>query len=238
MPDVRMRLLTSDTRTEDGKSWAALEIEMPETTKTYWRVPGETGVPTVLDFSRSRGVADASVAWPFPTRDIGSDYLDYAYYGHLVLPVAMSPTGEEMEIVVDATLGICAEVCIPVQATFSLQSRLDQPDRISAFRIEQAKALVPSPEEGAGVFGEALLDRETGSVRVALETPLNPEDVIAEIEGTMALFDAPHLSPDGQWLHFELLSRRESEQLEDANLLLSYQSSDGASVVSRPLEPE
>ena len=48
-PGVKLRLVASDTLSADGTTLAALELDMPAGTKTYWRVPGESGIPTELD---------------------------------------------------------------------------------------------------------------------------------------------------------------------------------------------
>ncbi len=39
---------------------------MPQTTNTYWRIPGETGIPTEFDFAASTGVSGPQVHWPYP----------------------------------------------------------------------------------------------------------------------------------------------------------------------------
>ena len=59
---------------------------MPQNTKTYWRIPGETGIPTELDFTGSTGIAASTILWPYPTVDHVQGYLDYVYYGPTVLP--------------------------------------------------------------------------------------------------------------------------------------------------------
>ena len=56
-PGVRLRLISTGVVKPDGTTLLGLEIDMPETTKTYWRVPGDTGLPTVLDFTASTGVS-------------------------------------------------------------------------------------------------------------------------------------------------------------------------------------
>ncbi len=44
-PDARVRLIASEQPVAGGKTFIAIELDMPETMKTYWRVPGETGTP-------------------------------------------------------------------------------------------------------------------------------------------------------------------------------------------------
>src|SRR4051794_13151584 len=86
-PGVNLRLISSGQIKPDGTTLVGLELDMPETNKTYWRVPGETGLPTELDFSGSTGVHGHKILWPYPTRHETADYLDYVYFGPVVLPV-------------------------------------------------------------------------------------------------------------------------------------------------------
>ena len=77
-PGVMVRLISAGEVDEAGKAWFALELDMPEDTRTYWRVPGEAGLPTELDFSGSSGIAGHTQHWPTPERDEAAGYLDYA----------------------------------------------------------------------------------------------------------------------------------------------------------------
>ena len=88
-PGVKVRLITSD-KLDDGVTLAGLELDMPESTNTYWRIPGETGIPTELDFAASTGVSDPWIHWPYPEIDRSRGYLDYVYFGPTVLPFEIS----------------------------------------------------------------------------------------------------------------------------------------------------
>ena len=54
--NASVRLVTSGQRLADGTMWAGIDIAMPPDTNTYWRVPGETGVPLVMDWNQSRNI--------------------------------------------------------------------------------------------------------------------------------------------------------------------------------------
>src|SRR5579862_6591835 len=64
-PGARARLISSDTLV-NGATLAGLELDLPQTSNTYWRIPGEGGIPTVIDFSASQGVSAPTIVWPFP----------------------------------------------------------------------------------------------------------------------------------------------------------------------------
>ena len=142
-PGVSVRLISAGTVDASGKALLALEIDMPEDTKTYWRVPGETGLPTELDFSASTGVADHDQHWPLPLRDETDGYMDYVYFGHTVLPIELDVTNPSGTVDVQATLGVCSDICVPAQARLVLPVTEGSPDTANALRISQALADVP-----------------------------------------------------------------------------------------------
>src|SRR5690606_24353121 len=67
---ARARLIASDSSAGEALR-AGLEIDLEDGFKTYWRVPGASGVPPRFDFSRSRHAEDVSVAFPSPKRHAG-----------------------------------------------------------------------------------------------------------------------------------------------------------------------
>src|SRR5690606_4366573 len=142
-PGVKLRLVSTGQISADGTTLLGLELDMPQATKTYWRVPGDTGLPTELDFAGSSGVVDHQVLWPYPTRQQTDNYLDYVYFGPLVLPVelTLAPGAERVEL--SATLGVCSDICVPARARFSLPLSEGEPDRPNGLRIRQALASVP-----------------------------------------------------------------------------------------------
>jgi Uncharacterized protein predicted to be involved in C-type cytochrome biogenesis len=118
-----MRLVTTGEVKSDGRTLAAIEIDMPEATKTYWHVPGDTGLPLEVDLGRSQGVSGHQVLWPFPTVERTPDYLDYVYRGHTVIPMLLNVEGDAPQLEASLVMGICSDICIPAQAQFSMPLR-------------------------------------------------------------------------------------------------------------------
>src|SRR5690606_29899945 len=106
-------------------------------------VPGETGLPTHLDFSASHGIAGHDLHWPYPMRHESGGYLDYVYYGRTVLPMELSVTDNAGMVDIEATLGICSDICVPAQARLVLPAVDGQSDAANELRIRQALAEVP-----------------------------------------------------------------------------------------------
>lgn len=236
MPEVNLRLISTDTMTLDGTTWVGLEIDMPDTYKTYWRVPGESGIPPTLAFSTSGSPIAHEIAWPFPRRETEDGYLDHAYYGHTVLPVELEVESAPLAIEANATLGICSDVCVPVSVQFSHLVSFAAPDRGNMLRMQQARAEVPLAVEAGGPFGDAHLLPEERMLVVELSDPaFDPETTLADIAGRSLLFGHPTLNASGDQLHFPLLGRPDLAGLHGAPLHLSFMAEDGPHEVVRTL---
>ncbi|MCH9808137.1 MAG: hypothetical protein K0U74_10415 [Alphaproteobacteria bacterium] len=102
---------------------AGVEIELDPGWKTYWRNPGDAGgVPPQLDFSKSSNVAGAQVFYPAPKRLTDKSGDTIGYKNHVVFPVLIKPVrpSEPLNLELDFSFGVCADICIPAQAEFSL----------------------------------------------------------------------------------------------------------------------
>lgn len=132
------RLIAAPSR--DGAAYrAGIEIKLAPATITYWRSPGEAGVPPVVDFSKSTNLAHADLSFPAPRRiqeEGGGDVFGYA--GSVVLPVrvvARDP-GQPVALVADLDYAACEKICLPVHArlqlTLPVTATADEPALASA----------------------------------------------------------------------------------------------------------
>lgn len=234
-PDASARLVSSDTVTGDS-IWMGLEIDMPADTKTYWRVPGETGIPLSIDASSSLGFGDPEVSWPFPQRETQGGYVDHVYYGRVLIPFRVPLLSEPARFRADIMLGVCSDICIPAQASFEIVPDTSKPDTPNAFRIKQALAGVPLIEDKDDIVGEVRFDGEQGAIVVdAIAPHIDPQTMIAEIEGELTAFDVPHPAGQGAALVFPILGRIAPETLQGARMRFSYLAADGPYEITRPL---
>lgn len=232
-PGARMRLVTSDTLAAGNTTLAGIELDMPARMKTYWRVPGETGIPTELDLAGSVGVASHGVLWPYPTIDTRDGYHDFSYYGPLVLPVELTLADASGRLQVAVTLGICEEICVPASARFELPLDFARPDAGNALRLRQAVSMAPLPWDGAA-FGEIAFDPEARTLSVVLPSEeIASQSVIADIAGTAALFGAPQKSPDTNLVVLPLLGG--GDPVAGAGVTLTFNTPRGPFHVEKPL---
>jgi DsbC/DsbD-like thiol-disulfide interchange protein len=106
----------------DGARLAAVEIAPERGFKTYWRHPGESGLPPAFDWSRSTNLAAVEVLWPAPRRFEDGGGVSYGYEGGVVLPLRVTPRDADRPVGLALTLdyGVCKDICIPVRADLFL----------------------------------------------------------------------------------------------------------------------
>src|SRR5205807_7348294 len=98
-------------------------IQLEPGWKTYWRTPGDSGVPPRFDFSKSENVEAVTVLWPAPMRfDDGAGGHSLGYKDQLVLPLRIVPKSADRPVTlrVDINYAVCEKLCIPVDASAEL----------------------------------------------------------------------------------------------------------------------
>lgn len=143
-----------------------LRISLDPGWKTYWRAPGDGGLPPVFDWSRSGNLASAAVEWPAPKPFTSFGMTMLGYGGTVVLPVRAVPRdpAKPMTLRLDVSLGVCAEICIPVEATLTLDVAPGMKPEATE-TIRQHRARVPLPAREAGLRQAACGVRGAGEKR-------------------------------------------------------------------------
>jgi DsbC/DsbD-like thiol-disulfide interchange protein len=232
-PDTKARLISSDT-VSAGQTLVGIELDMPAGTKTYWRIPGETGIPTQFDFAGSSGVSAPEVLWPYPELDTADGFRNYVYHGHLVLPVRLTVAGDAT-LDATVTLGVCSDICVPAQAKFSLPLHAGAADPEQSLRLQQAVAATPIDwDQPAPPFG-AVTAIPGGLAIADLDPAVDPASVIADVGDPRVLFGAPQKSPDGRTLILKLLEESVAQGLEGRPVSLTFKTASGPYAVSRQL---
>src|SRR5215472_13597396 len=91
--------------------------------KTYWRTPGDSGVPPRFDFSKSDNVEAVTVLWPAPTKfDDGAGGYSMGYHDQIVLPLRIVAKNVDKPVTLRAGIdyAVCEKLCIPVEANVQL----------------------------------------------------------------------------------------------------------------------
>jgi DsbC/DsbD-like thiol-disulfide interchange protein len=91
--------------------------------KTYWRTPGDSGVPPRFDFSKSDNVEAVTVLWPAPLKfDDGAGGVSLGYHDQIVLPLRIVAKNVDKPVTLRAEINyaVCEKLCIPVEANAEL----------------------------------------------------------------------------------------------------------------------
>src|SRR6202165_1336566 len=91
--------------------------------KTYWRTPGDSGVPPRFDFTKSENVEAVTVLWPAPTKfDDGAGGHSLGYHDQIVLPlrIVAKNADKPVKLRADINYAVCEKICIPVDANAEL----------------------------------------------------------------------------------------------------------------------
>jgi DsbC/DsbD-like thiol-disulfide interchange protein len=87
--------------------------------KTYWRTPGDSGVPPRFDFSRSDNIEAVTILWPAPTKfPDGAGGHSLGYEKHVVLPLRIVVKNPDKAVTLRAAINyaVCEKLCIPIEA--------------------------------------------------------------------------------------------------------------------------
>jgi DsbC/DsbD-like thiol-disulfide interchange protein len=232
-----------------GNGIVAVELQMPEGWKTYWRMPGEAGgVPPSFDWSKSANLDAAQVLYPAPKRfsDRAGDTVGYK--GTVVFPVrlkAKDPT-KPIDLRLAFEYGVCKDICIPAEAELSLVVEPDASQAPSEV-LADAMARVPAPP-AARRLDDPLLKRVVPELsgpkpRVLLETefPGGGEHADAFVEAPDGLYVPlpKKISDDGKGqLTFEvdLSGEADLEALKTKTLTVTFVSDEGQSEATFALQ--
>src|SRR6204780_617490 len=101
----------------------SIDFQLQPGWKTYWRPPGDSGVPPRFDFSKSDNIEAVTVLWPAPTKfDDGAGGHSLGYHDQIVLPLRIVAKNADKPVTLraDVNYAVCAKLCIPVEANAEL----------------------------------------------------------------------------------------------------------------------
>jgi thiol:disulfide interchange protein/DsbC/DsbD-like thiol-disulfide interchange protein len=151
--------------------WLGLQIEHQPHWHTYWKNPGDSGLPTTLAWQLPAGVVAGEIAWPTPKKLPIGPLVNYGYEGTLLLPVpaTVSPSfnGKSLDLKLSAQWLVCKDVCIPQQGEFALSIPAQASTAGHAATFAAAQAAQPLPAAGAQARAELVDGAKTLRVAVS-----------------------------------------------------------------------
>ncbi len=120
---VATRLESAQTAVGDGRLTMALHMALDPGWKTYWRVPGDSGLAPMFDWSGSNNVRAIEILWPTPIAfdELGERF--YGYKGEVVWPLRITAKDREqpVDLALKMDFGVCSDVCIPTSIRSSMR---------------------------------------------------------------------------------------------------------------------
>ncbi len=120
---------------------------------TYWVNPGDSGLPTTIDWSLPQGFTAGDIQWPVPKRIPFGPLVSYGYEDRVVLPVTIAvpqtlPTGGDVALTGHANWLVCSNVCVPEEADIKVvlpaAAGPAGPDPANAADFAAAQAQIPA----------------------------------------------------------------------------------------------
>jgi DsbC/DsbD-like thiol-disulfide interchange protein len=122
--DVRsaVRLIAGSSKVDDAVLRAGIEVKLRPGWKTYWRYPGDSGVPPHFDFSGSENLKKADVFYPAPHLFTDETGQSLGYKDTVIFPVVVSPqqSGKPVRLRVKVDYAVCEKLCVPVEGRAEL----------------------------------------------------------------------------------------------------------------------
>lgn len=192
-PAVDARLITAENGINPGATSisAGLHLKLGEDWKTYWRSPGEVGLPPSIDWTGSDNIEVVEFLWPAPERFTAFGIENFGYHEEVVFPIRIVLSDPGMPIALRSRVSLltCSRVCVPQDFVLSLDlARTSGIDNEAAKLISIYAARVPDDgtESGIEITSAHLDDAMTALTLTARsDVPFEAPDIFPELgEGT------------------------------------------------------
>lgn len=220
--------------------------------KTYWRTPGDSGVPPRIDFSKSDNIDSVKILWPVPMKfPDGAGGISFGYNNQVLLPLRIIAKSPDKPVTLRATISyaVCEKLCIPVEANAELGFVSVASTEDSA--IAAALETVPKPAKVGDTTPVSIREIRRDGKLVLVDVALDEKSATHKDREVQLFAEGP--TPD--WaLPVPKLIRREADGLlrfafeleglppgatpEGAILKLTVAGPSGAYEVNAPLPPK
>ncbi len=206
----RARLVTIYDPVE-GKIEGIVDVELQPGWVTYWRNPGQSGIPPIFDFSKSSGVTVDQPLFPVPAAKFAAGITSIVYNNRVAFPFkavpVISPLSGALQL--DMVIGVCEEICIPATASFSQDlSKLNHSDLTALEMIEQAYQKIPVTKiddpEWPIILNAKWKTNSVVSVEARIPRSTSKPELFAEGNDTWFFSPAKISGRDGNGVRFDL----------------------------------
>ncbi|MEI7761893.1 MAG: protein-disulfide reductase DsbD domain-containing protein [Comamonadaceae bacterium] len=158
-PQVRAELLAhAPDGADPGKTvWLGLQLTHQPDWHTYWRNPGDSGLPITVQWTLPAGITAGDIAWPLPKKIPIGNLANYGFDGTVLLPVPLTIsqdfkpglTNNEIEVKLKANWLVCRKECIPEEGEFALKVPVKGSMAANSVAFNKAFDAKPKPVLGS-----------------------------------------------------------------------------------------
>ncbi len=181
----RMRLVVLPADAE-GRRQAVLQIEPEPGWITYWREPGDSGVPPAVTVAPASGFMLDRIDFPVPKRIDAGDLTDIGYDHAVALPISLSgpPGGNEAKLETTAFIGLCKNICIPFQAALTVDLPANEAaDAEEAKIVADALASLPGKTTSDFAVERHAMSADLKRLTLEVALPEGAKDAQAIVTG-------------------------------------------------------
>jgi DsbC/DsbD-like thiol-disulfide interchange protein len=184
-----IRLIAGSSKSSAASLRAGIEVKLQPGWKTYWRYPGDSGVPPHFDFSGSENVKSVKMLYPTPHLFSDETGQSLGYKDRVIFPLEISPQqpGKPVRLHVKIEYAVCEKLCVPAEGSAELT--LAPGDTAQDSELKAAEARVPKLATAAQVGLTAR--RVSNGLK-----PLVAVDLLAPADQPVELFVE---GPTPQW---------------------------------------
>jgi len=174
---------------------AGLELSLAPGWKTYWRSPGDAGIPPEFNWKGARNLNAVHVHWPSPGIFWEGSMRSVGYKGRVVWPLTIAPKqdGQDIQLKGKVHIGICSDICIPatleIDTTLPATSNTRTPGIVAALSnlpysaseagVTAATCRVSPTQDGMAVEAQIKMPSAGGTEQAVIEAP-NPGIWVSE----------------------------------------------------------
>jgi DsbC/DsbD-like thiol-disulfide interchange protein len=204
---VQIRILPG-WRAADHSHMAGIEIRLAPGWKTYWRAPGDAGIPPLFDWAGSTNLSGVEVSWPTPEVFRQSGMRTLGYENRVVLPITVAPRRNTKPVRLTGTvnLGICRDVCVPVQVEIGETLNTGPASRDPTIAAALADQPFSAAEAGLTALACNVAPAKDGlslTAEFTLPSTGGREMAVVEINDPMIWASEPRISRKGGRLRAE-----------------------------------
>jgi|JI10StandDraft_1071094.scaffolds.fasta_scaffold100921_2 thiol:disulfide interchange protein/DsbC/DsbD-like thiol-disulfide interchange protein len=159
--------------------WVGLQLAHKPEWHTYWKNSGDSGLPTVLEWTLPKGVVAGDIAWPLPKKIPIGNLANYGYEGTVLLPVPLTVTpdfkpgvlGGDLEVKLKAAWLVCRKECIPEEGEFLLKVPVKSTTALNGPAFEAAFKAQPQPllSGTAGILPESTVQLDGNAIKISVQ---------------------------------------------------------------------